>query len=853
MPILSNTNRSPYYDDYDPNKNYHRVEFKPGFPVQARELTQLQTIINDQFEQLSGKFFKNGDTIIPGDYSLSVPVAYVRVSSITQGSRPSDYIGYTFRGVVSGVEASVLFAEEQTEDDDITFFVTYTSSGEDKEEVTFTEGEVLESNTPNFFTAVVGVSETSKPVDTPPMGFGSLVTVNEGSYYVNGFMVRNREQTISLDKYSTKPTCQVGFIVEEEFVTSNEDPSLLDNAQGHSNFAAPGADRLRISLILSKRLEDTELPNFISLINILQGNIIGSPSQNVKWDWLYDLLAKRTYDESGDYTVTEFPINLLEYWNSEIVDGVFDAEPERYGDETPYPPVPQSGETQPLSFEDADGKYAINVSPGSAYVQGYHVGYNNPFYVYGEKPRIHEFIDDSYTQINPGLFVKVSNAYGTPDFVNADEDIDTRAFDSVVSYRNFIDGHVGASFSGSNYQDNETRPLNVGNKPWVTYHILTDKNIGALRSELDDLVQVTIDDSVTGTVVYPLTQLNFGGTEEGRILSQDDNILNTEDGFQLSLDVRDTPNQVVDAANSIVVHLPEDYPIIRGTKIGTEGARATVVMKMMPAMSGVIDPKYFYPDSLITNKITNENPGQSFKYNSTFNLGLLSSEYFTEFVVIENSETEIPEWVASIGKLIFGLQSRATAKIEDYYKGKLTVSNIVGQFIEGETLVVENPTLPPEEEPGFLLDVDGSYITQENEGKIQFNVGPNSSVSTSARLLRSGEVIDLHFNGSYDDGDGGGGDSSNGGSGSSDGSGSGGNTINIEINQENGPVYTRDVQLTNPTSRGGRAGIDLPDEFGFETQEGANYWFYTAIRSIVFGEDANNIHLSDTPPDNHHV
>ena len=746
MPILSNTNRSPYYDDYDPNKNYHRVEFKPGFPVQARELTQLQTIINDQFEQLSGKFFKNGDTIIPGDYSLSVPVAYVRVSSITQGSRPSDYIGYTFRGVVSEVEATVLYAEDQTEDDDITFFVSYTASSADKEEVTFTEGEVLESDTPNFFTAVVGVSETSKPVDTPPMGFGSLVTVNEGSYYVNGFMVRNREQTISLDKYSTKPTCEVGFIVEEEFITSNEDPSLLDNAQGHSNFAAPGADRLRISLILSKRLEDTELPNFISLINILQGNIIGSPSQNVKWDWLYDLLAKRTYDESGDYTVTEFPIDLLEYWNSEVVDGVFDAEPDRYGDETPYPPVPQSGETVPLSFEDADAKYAIEVSPGSAYVQGYHVGYKNPFYVYGVKPRIHEFIDDTYTQINPGIFVKVSNVYGTPDFVNAEEDIDTRAFDAVITYRNFIDGHVGASFSGSDYEDNETRPLNVGNAPWKTFHVLCDKGIGKMvgdskNPESPITVSITTGDtSFNGTVVYPLSTLNFSGTEEGRILTESEANIVTEDGNELNKDTRDDPYSEINGGNSIVVHIPEGNTIIRGSTIGDLGARATVVMEVHPAKSGVTDPKYFYPDSLVTNKSTDLDAKDSFKFNSTFNLGLLNSEYFTEFVVIENSDTEIPQWTLSIGKLIFGQESRATAKIEDYYKGKLTVSNINGQFIEGEKLVVEDPIEPPAPEPGFFLDDVGAFVLKEDSGRLEFDYGTNSSISTSARLLKSGEL-----------------------------------------------------------------------------------------------------------------
>ena len=391
MPILSNTNRSPYFDDFDPYKNYQRVEFKPGYPIQARELTQLQTILNDQFEQLAGKFFKNGDTIIPGNYSFSVPVAYVRVSSITQGSRASEYVGYTLKGVISGVEAVVIYAEDKTDDDDVTFFVNYISSGDDGEEVTFQEGEVLESDTPNNYTAAVGIEGTSKPVDTTPMGFGSLFTVEEGSYYVNGFMVRNRVQTISPEKYSTRPTCQIGFIVDEDFITSNEDPSLLDNAQGHSNFAAPGADRLRISLVLAQRQEETELPNFIPLINLLQGNIIGSPTQNVKWDWLFDILAKRTYDESGNYTITEFPIKPLEYWNSRLIDcetidpdsadveGVFEPEPDRYSCETPYPPVPQSGERVALTFSEADAKYALSVSPGEAYVQGYHVGYTSPF------------------------------------------------------------------------------------------------------------------------------------------------------------------------------------------------------------------------------------------------------------------------------------------------------------------------------------------------------------------------------------------------------------------------------------------------------------------------------------------
>ena len=33
------TSGDPYYDDFDKTKNYLKILFKPGFAVQARELT----------------------------------------------------------------------------------------------------------------------------------------------------------------------------------------------------------------------------------------------------------------------------------------------------------------------------------------------------------------------------------------------------------------------------------------------------------------------------------------------------------------------------------------------------------------------------------------------------------------------------------------------------------------------------------------------------------------------------------------------------------------------------------------------------------------------------------------------
>jgi len=270
MPISTNTNVRPYFDDFDPNKNFYRVMYKPGFPIQARELTTAQSILQDQIEKLAGVFLKEGDTVVPGDFTVGIPASYVRLASFTQGASANSFVGFTLTGVTSGVKAFVNFATEKTEDDDPTLYVNYESDGNNSETATFLEGETLESNTPDAFTATVGVNETSKPVTTPPIGVGSVFTVNEGSYFVDGFLVRNDEQTITLDKYGVSPTCKIGFVVTEEFVDSVDDKSLLDNAQGASNFAAPGADRLKITLTLVKRDPDAVDPNFITLTNLVQ-------------------------------------------------------------------------------------------------------------------------------------------------------------------------------------------------------------------------------------------------------------------------------------------------------------------------------------------------------------------------------------------------------------------------------------------------------------------------------------------------------------------------------------------------------------------------------------------------------
>ena len=71
MAQLTNLNVSPYYDDFDKTDDFHRVLFRPGFAIQARELTTLQSILQNQIEQHGSHMFKDGTVVIPGQVSYS--------------------------------------------------------------------------------------------------------------------------------------------------------------------------------------------------------------------------------------------------------------------------------------------------------------------------------------------------------------------------------------------------------------------------------------------------------------------------------------------------------------------------------------------------------------------------------------------------------------------------------------------------------------------------------------------------------------------------------------------------------------------------------------------------------------
>ena len=78
-------NYDPYFDDFDEDKNFMQILFRPGYSVQARELTQLQTILSNQIERFGNHIFKNGSPIIGGKVSLDDRAYYIILKSQYSG------------------------------------------------------------------------------------------------------------------------------------------------------------------------------------------------------------------------------------------------------------------------------------------------------------------------------------------------------------------------------------------------------------------------------------------------------------------------------------------------------------------------------------------------------------------------------------------------------------------------------------------------------------------------------------------------------------------------------------------------------------------------------------------------
>lgn len=344
-------NTNPYYDDFEKTKNYVKILFKPGLAVQARELTQIQTAIQEQIKAIGGFLFKN-ESLVSGGQATIYRVNWINVVSADL----TDYVGKFIVGATSGAKAKIVSIKNTISPGIGRIYFSY------KNGFKFDKAETI--NEDEFSPTVASVVTTNETLYT---GVAVAYSLAQSVFFVKEYFVVSPEQTVILGD-TINPTTKVGLQVFEEILTYQDDETLLDPSTGSFNYAAPGADRVSISLTLgvypydpitgaaADVIEDSE-DDFIEIARFVDGVRIKQLT-NPSLGGLEDVFARRTYDESGDYTVRSFSATAKENVNKN---------------------------TELLS---------VAIGPGKAYVKGYEFETTSTLNLDLEKARETRFVEN---------------------------------------------------------------------------------------------------------------------------------------------------------------------------------------------------------------------------------------------------------------------------------------------------------------------------------------------------------------------------------------------------------------------------------------------------------------------------
>jgi hypothetical protein len=466
--VIQNTFLETYRDDFSDSAGFHRILFNNGRAVQARELTQLQTIIQKEITRFGDNIFKEGAIVQSGGFIASGS-QFAKLNQ-TINALPADtstILNTTFTGSTSGVTAVVTHVEEATASDPGTIYVRYINANGSN--LRFTPGENITNG------AVTLTVQTTNTTANPALGEGVFLTNNEGVYYVDGRFVFSPKQTILAKKYenSDTNTDNFGFKVTESIVTANDDNTLYDNSGPLPNTSSPGADRFKINLTLTLDSTIDSADNFV-FVGVLNGDDIlevKKPAQEENYNIIAEMLATRTSEESGDYIVKPFKLN--------------------FSDNT-----------------DDTSKIDISVQPGLAYIDGYRVETHSSRTITVDKPRTTTTVNNEVAAFTLGNYVLVdgSTSEGLPNINDF----------STVNLRNAVD------YGGSTIGTARVRAVDEDNSGYHRLHLFqismnsgqnfrSVRSIGTSGTDFMNLVlelgQAVLKDPKTNSLLFALPRI----------------------------------------------------------------------------------------------------------------------------------------------------------------------------------------------------------------------------------------------------------------------------------------------------------------------------------------------------------
>lgn len=477
-----NFNVKPYYDDFDPNKNFHRILFKPGYAVQARELTQSQTILQDQISKFASSIFSQNTPISGGKVTVNLNCNYLKLFNDFNGINivASDWKNKIITDATGTILARVIATHEGTgtnnAGDPPTLIVTYISGQQFTDYV-----DIFPTDGSNIGARTIGTAG-----GTTSVGKASVASITEGVFYVvNGYNTSNipnddgtyskysignfvsvLQQTVILDKYSNTPSLRVGLTITESVTTSTDDPSLFDPAIGASNYQAPGADRYTIKLdLITLPLQLGSDDGFIELMRIQSGDIVKQVDGTV-YSIIDDYFAKRTFDTNGDFIVQDFNLTPVANTSSNVV-------------------------------------YDLRVGKGLAYVRGYRVENQSDTIITNDRARSTSSQNNNSVFVDYGSYFKITNVKGLFD-TTAASNVDlhcvtTPSTTTLLAYNSTL---IGSGYIRGLVYDRNTSDSNTSSYVFKAY--------------VHDIITNTLAGNITAFTANSIT------TTDTKFLAQDD-------------------------------------------------------------------------------------------------------------------------------------------------------------------------------------------------------------------------------------------------------------------------------------------------------------------------------------------
>jgi len=306
-----------------------------------------------------------------------------------------------------------------------------------------------------------------------PIGTGYGISVDEGTIYQKGYFSRVSSQLVIVNKYSnTGFDKSVGFYTNEELIDSNEDPTLLDNATGTYNYAAPGADRLKLTPELRALDKDAADANteFLPIIEFAGGRPYKT-DQSTVYNIIGNEIANRTYEESGNYVLDQFIVTTKDASNVQFTANSF----------------------------------ILNVDPGKAYINGFRLNISDSYEANISKGIAVGTNNNARIRLGYGNYIRVKELAGNFSFnIGAQVELHSTA----VTY---ITSSAGSAITspGTKIGDARIRSMTLESgepgTPNAVYRLYlfdivmsSGKNFGAVRSVYHGGTNKGIADAVLG-------------------------------------------------------------------------------------------------------------------------------------------------------------------------------------------------------------------------------------------------------------------------------------------------------------------------------------------------------------------